>query len=140
MKKRILSFILSSVMALTIVGATPAMVEAAWSQEQYYRESIEAYDGFDYSDPQFIPDEEFFGVWDEETGDWKENYIPYLYYEEYPGLSKVEEPPNQGITKPARKKFSNITVKRAALIIWVIRDGASFLTVTVQELKWHFLI
>jgi len=93
---RKLSFILSFVICLAIVGIFPTMVEAAWSRDQYYEDTMTARDQFDFSDPQFLPDEEFFGVWDEENGDWKEGYVPYFYYEMYPELSKVEEAAKQG--------------------------------------------
>ena len=95
-QNRILSFILSFVMCLTIVGTFPTMVEAAWSLDKYYQDSMDAFDKFDYSDKQFLPDEEFFGVWDAEAGDWKEGYVPYFYYEEYPELSAVEEAAKNG--------------------------------------------
>lgn len=89
--KRILSFIISLIMCFTIAGTIPAMAASAWTQEQYYLDTIAAYNDFNYSDPQYITDAEFFGVWDSETNSWKEGFVPYLYYEEYPELAAVEE-------------------------------------------------
>ena len=94
--KRILSFMLSFIMVSVIAGEIPAMAETVWSQEQYYIDSITKYNDFDYSDPQHISDKEFFGEWDAQEGMWKEDYIPYFWYEEFPGLSKVEEAAKNG--------------------------------------------
>jgi len=54
-------------------------------------------------DPQHITDEDFFGVWNEETGQWVvESYFKYGH-EDFPGLAPVEEAAKQGDYAAAKK-------------------------------------
>lgn len=103
--KRIFSFMLTFVMCFAIVGTIPAMAAPAYSQDQYYRDSITSFEHVDLSDDQFIPDENFFGVWDEQAGDWKEDYIPHFYYEGFPELGAVEEAAKAGDYETCKKEI-----------------------------------
>lgn len=88
--KKIISLFLSLTIIMSIVGVMPTMVHAAsYERAQYYLDSIAEYDQFDYTDPDYIPDEDFFGVWNQESEEWEK--LPYFLYEEYPEMAEVEE-------------------------------------------------
>lgn len=93
--KKFISLTLSLIILLTATGISPVAVNAAsWDRQQYYLDSIAEYGEYDLSDSQFIPDDEFFGKWDDEKGEWEK--VPYFYYEEFPLLSAVEEAAKAG--------------------------------------------
>ena len=67
--KKIISLTLSLILFLTATGFSPVAVKAAsYDREKFYLDSIAEYSEYDFSDSQFIPDDEFFGKWDEEKG------------------------------------------------------------------------
>lgn len=84
--KRFLTLFLTFVMLTSVLTISPAY-GATFDREQYYIDAKARYGEIDLSDPQYISDEDFFGVWDGSS--WTKE--PYFYYERYPALSKVEE-------------------------------------------------
>lgn len=56
-----------------------------------------------YGDPQDIPDEEFFGKWDELENMWVN--VPYFKYAEYPDMAKVEEAAKAGNYELAKEEL-----------------------------------
>jgi len=82
-------------------GATNMNIWHPADDEIYYYEGPWNEDGtFDYyyypiyDDPNYIKDEEFFGVWNEAENAW--STLPMLSYSEFPGLSKVESAAKSG--------------------------------------------
>ena len=87
--KKIIILLLSLTILMSVIGIMPAMVyAAAYNRAQYYLDSISEYEQFDYSDPQYTTDDEFFGVWNQESEEWEK--LPYFLYEEYPQMAEVE--------------------------------------------------
>lgn len=95
---KIISFLLSFSILLTSV---PSVFAYDGTQNEYYEAAIRQYDAYDYSDPQVISDETMFGVWDGES--WIEG--PLLDYENYPGLSQVEEESKAGNYDRAKEEL-----------------------------------
>ena len=63
--KKAIALLLTTIMTLTATGVIPVAAEGAvWDRAQYYLEGLADYSQFDYSDPQHISDEDFFGVWE----------------------------------------------------------------------------
>jgi len=95
--KKVIALLLSLTIIMSAAGIMPVAVHAAsWDREQYYLDSVAEYGEYDFTDSQFVADEEFFGKWNEEIGEWEK--VPYFYYEEYPELSSVEEAAKMLIT------------------------------------------
>ena len=89
--KRMLSLFLSLLILLSCCWAIP--VGAVEIDREIYNAEMKAqYGDIDFSDPQFISDETFFGVWD--GVQWTK--VPYFLYERYPGLAAVEEAAKEG--------------------------------------------
>lgn len=65
-------------MMLSVCGYLPQTAEAAYDRNDYYKMSIAEYSNYDYSDPQYITDEDFFGKWDENSQTWVKT--PYFVY------------------------------------------------------------
>lgn len=79
MIKKITAFVLGFVMLICVSGVAPLTADAAFSKEEYYRNSIAEYkNNFTYLDPQYITDEDFFGKWNDETQEWEKT--PYFIY------------------------------------------------------------
>ncbi|MBQ4517983.1 MAG: S-layer homology domain-containing protein [Clostridia bacterium] len=93
MKKRFLSVLLTLVLALSssLFVFTPAMA-VEWDREAFYKESIAQYGALDFSDPQLIADEDFFGVWN--GSEWTTE--SELHYELYPAMAAIEEAAKKG--------------------------------------------
>ena len=102
--KRILSLILTIAIILSL-GATvsakmgenctnmnifrPTDDPIYWYEQPRNEDGSYDYFGYPlYGDPQDIPDEEFFGKWDELENMWV--YTPYFKYSEFPAMAKVE--------------------------------------------------
>ena len=83
--KKFLSLTLVLIMLSSVLYVVPASA-ATFDREQFYIDSKAQYGDFDFSDPQHISDEEFFGLWNGES--WEKE--PYFYYEKYPELAAVE--------------------------------------------------
>lgn len=122
-------------------------------------DSIERYQKFDYSDPQYITDELLFGVWDSDNQCWipQENALviksklkypqtndePLIDYSYDPGLAKVEEAVktcNGNYTKPKalllqyyRNKFKNMNKE-------VTVNGSKVQTARANALAYNFTI
>lgn len=93
--KKVIALLLSLTVIMSAAGTMPVAVHAAsWDREQYYIDSIAEYGEYDFTDSQFVTDEDFFGKWNEEVGEWEK--VPYFYYEEYPQLALVEEAAKEG--------------------------------------------
>lgn len=91
--KKAIALLLTTVMTLTAAGIVPVAAEdIQWDRAAYYQESIADYSQFDYSDPQHISDEDFFGVWENDS--WTKE--PYFRYEDFPEMSAVEEAAKNG--------------------------------------------
>lgn len=101
--KKFLALILSMAVILSCCQVFPASAEVTVDREAFYADSISQYSdpskfkelenfegGIDefLSDPQHIADEDFYGLWNEETNSWEK--IPYLYYEMFPDMSEIE--------------------------------------------------
>ncbi len=93
-----LKLIFSAVILLFLISASAAaeidpmgmeVYENGMSREEYYEQSIEQYQDFDYSDPQTTTDEELFGVWNDSESCWTKG--PLLDYENFPALQEIEE-------------------------------------------------
>lgn len=91
--KRICGIFLSIVMIASI-DIAPLKVSASneFDREKYYQDTINEFSQYDYSDQQFVPDEEFFGTW--EDGEWVKG--PYFNYASYPDLAAVENAAKEG--------------------------------------------
>ena len=91
--KRICGIFLSIVIVASI-DISPLKVSASneFDREKYYQDSINEFSQYDYSDQQFVPDEEFFGTW--ENGEWVKG--PYFNYASYPDLAAVENAAKEG--------------------------------------------
>lgn len=93
--KKVIALLLSLTIVTALTGIVPVRVSAAsFDKEQYYLNTIAEYDQFDYTDPQYTTDEEFFGVWNKGSEKWDK--LPYFLYEEYPDMAPVEEAAKKG--------------------------------------------
>jgi len=88
--KKIIALLVAVSIMLPVVGFMPTTVAAAssYSREQYYLDSIIEYSQFSDSDPQYITDEDFFGVWDESSEQWIDE--PMFDYFRFPKMEAVE--------------------------------------------------
>lgn len=117
--KRILSLILTIAIILSL-GATvsakmgenstnmnifkPTDDPIYWYEQPRNEDGSYDYYGYPlYGDPQDIPDEEFFGKWDELENMWV--YTPYFKYSEYPAMAKVEEAAKAGDYETAKEEL-----------------------------------
>lgn len=93
MKKSLSIFVIISIILAMI--STYVGIAYEGTQDDYYRQLIDKYNLlYDYSDPQFITDEQFFGEWDAASGEWiKESLFDY---DSYPELRQVEEAAKEG--------------------------------------------
>lgn len=80
--KKLISFVLICIM---VISAFPLSSFAV--NDTYLYETIENYIGYDYSDPNDISDENFFGVWENDS--WVKE--PDFDYESFPELEAVCE-------------------------------------------------
>jgi len=134
--KRILSFILTFAMMLSVIGSVVINPQTAYARKgvdvngnpvdnsniyqptddpvYYYQPPVDENGNHDYfgypmyGDPQDIPDEEFFGKWDETTNRWV--FEPYFRYSEYPDMAKVEEAAKIGDYETAKEELQNYYV------------------------------
>lgn len=89
--KKHIALLLCLAIFMSVAGIVPATAYAkTFNREQYYLDAVAEYAQFDDTDPGYITDEEFYGVWDENANDWKDGVKPYLYYENFPELAAVE--------------------------------------------------
>ena len=58
-----------------------------------------------YGDPQDIPDDEFFGRWDDVINDWV--LLPYLRYSDFPDMALVEAAAKKGDYEEAKQELYN---------------------------------
>ncbi|MBR5518953.1 MAG: S-layer homology domain-containing protein [Clostridia bacterium] len=130
--KRILSFILTFVMILSLMGSV-AMIDTEKAYARlgvdvngistkhreiyqptddpvyYYQPPVDENGNHDYfgypifGDPQDITDEEFFGKWNNVTNRWI--LEPYFRYSEFPDMAKVEEAAKNGDYTLAKKEL-----------------------------------
>lgn len=108
--KKILSMFLSLCL---ILSTFPAITSFANTDVLSVEGTETLYSDFDYSDPMWISDEDFFGVWDNDNNVWISE--PYLNYEKYSELSAVEnaakesnyELARQEVTDYYKNKFQN---------------------------------
>ncbi|MGN1059108.1 MAG: heparinase II/III family protein, partial [Clostridia bacterium] len=109
--KRILNFLLACLLILPVL---PQMTVSAHEALDISETEV-LYSEFDYSDPNWISDEDFFGVWNSEKLAWEEGKEPYFDYEKYDALAEVEKAAKQGrydearelVTKYYKEKFQN---------------------------------
>lgn len=88
--KRLLAYVLMLCLACTLVPTAVFADDAVTDNSHLI--TYEKPGTFDYyidGDPMQIEDDEFFGVWDEELGDWSKK--PYFRYDEFPEMIKVKE-------------------------------------------------
>lgn len=72
------------------------------SEDSYNQQTVEKYGGLDaLKDPQIIPDDEFFGVWDLSANEW--TMQPYLDYSLDPLLEKAGEAAKLGAYDRAKE-------------------------------------
>ena len=115
--------LISAILALAIILSLGATVSAKMGENStnmntfkptsdpiYWYEQPRNEDGsYDYfgyplyGDPQDVPDEEFFGKWDEYENKWIN--IPYFKYSEYPAMAKVEEATKAGDYETAKEEL-----------------------------------
>jgi len=108
--RKILSLTIVLVMIMTVIPTAGILVSASENgvnsfsiagTESLYSEFADYYD-----DPNWITDEDFFGVWDEENGTWiKESYFNYEKYSEE--LAEVEEAAKAGNYALAGEKITD---------------------------------
>lgn len=99
--KKVLGILLSA--AMLICNLPSFYAAAADDTAAYYQERIDFYDGFDIKDPQYIEDEDFFGVYDTETNSWSRG--PYFDYELFPELAEVENAAKMGDYELCREEI-----------------------------------
>ena len=112
LKRLVTAFLLCCILAVYIPG-TLVTVEAKQVASLDISNSEGWYSEFDYSDPMWITDEDFFGKYDAINGEWIKT--PYFLYDDYEGLSQVKECVMQGnyedakylITEYYKIKFQN---------------------------------
>ena len=128
MFKKSLIFLLILSLALPSIGglmtsaqtqeiSAGGAVSAVGGSEEYFEYSMKQYDELSqsgaYDDPMEVTDEELFGVWSEEAGEWITQ--PLLDYDNYEELSEIERFAKSGdyttakyaYLQYAKKKFSN---------------------------------
>lgn len=88
--EKLIAIILCMVLACGFI-AVPALAKEDSTQD-YFNERIQYYENFGVTDPQFFPDEEFFGKWNGD--DWE--IEPAFDYEKYPELQHIEEAAKAG--------------------------------------------
>ena len=132
--KRILSFILTFAMMLSVIGSIVINPETAYARKGgvdingnkldhtdifqptddpvfYYQPPVDENGNHDYfgykmyDDPMDITDEEFFGTWDSVTEMWISG--PYFRYSEFPELAAVEEAAKKGDYATAKVELYN---------------------------------
>ena len=132
--KRILSYILTFTMMLSVIGSVVMIdTENAYARMNvdvngnkldhtdiyqptgdpvfYYQPPVDENGNHDYfgykmyDDPMDITDEEFFGTWDSVTKMWVSG--PYLRYSEFPELAAVEEAAKKGDYATAKVELYN---------------------------------
>jgi len=112
LKHLITAFLICCILAVYVPGPI-VTVEAKQVASLDISNSESWYSEFDYSDPMWITDEDFFGQYDATIGEWIKT--PYFLYDDYPGLSQVKECVMQGnyedakyfITEYYKEKFQN---------------------------------
>ncbi len=112
LKNLVISLLLCAMLVVYVPGET-IVAEAKQVTSLDISNSESWYSGFDYSDPMWISDEEFFGEYDATTGEWIQE--PFFLYDDYPGLAPVKECVMEGdyenakilITDYYRTKFQN---------------------------------
>ena len=124
--KRIISYVLIFAVILSAVGCIGFIdaenVYARYDGEEnrriyqptddpiyYYRPPVDENGNHDYfgyvmyDDPQDIPDEEFFGTWDEIDNEWI--LVPYFRYSEFPDMADVEAAAKAGDYDTAKEEL-----------------------------------
>ena len=104
--KKLISLTLSLVMLMMILPTAGIMsVSAANSVDSFTVTGTESlYSSYDYSDPNYITDEDFFGKWNSSTGTWTKE--PYFNYTKYPALAEVEAAAKAGNYTLAGEKIT----------------------------------
>ncbi len=104
--KKLISLTISLVMLMMILPTAGIIsVSAANSVDSFSIAGTESlYSGYNYSDPNYITDEDFFGKWDASTSTWTK--VPYFNYEKYSALAEVEAAAKAGNYTLAREKIT----------------------------------
>lgn len=104
--KKVLSLTVVLVMAMAMLPTAGLITtSAANSVDSFAITGTESlYGSYDYSDPNYIADEDFFGKWNSSTGTWTK--APYFNYEKYPALDEVEAAAKTGNYTLAGQKIT----------------------------------
>ena len=113
MVKKIICLLLTFIMLTSSAAFVFASDEASESGEKYvYRD--DTYDFEMMADPMDVTDEEFFGVWDWESGSWTTE--SWFKYDEFPEMSKVVDAVKNGDYDLAKDELRKYYISRKDVI------------------------